>query len=948
MVTLIGSLLWGLTVWACMAVVNTLRPLEKRRGRALYAAVWGLLILAALAFLMRPEEEITTGEDPAAYFHSAQAFARHGAVTFQDPALAELPKPQRRLFRYGHRGFGNTKDACLWVKNADTATVGTWFQPAFAWLLAVPIALFTPWAAFFVAPFFALMAGLILAGLVRRVVRSETIGILAFLLFLAHPAMAWNARCMRPEMPALFFALTGITCLTVDSEKPPRGFATGLLAGLALTVAVLFHVTAIYMLIPAVLLAAWLHGQASRAACSATSGAAGPAPSRFWMGWWLGLACGTALMVVQTLYVTDPYRLVPNLSRPPIPVFATAGIVLLAAFVLALRVGPVPRFATRSLDTRPGVARMAGGAMALAFGGAMLWTFFFRSDLGRVPGLPQWLTAYLSLTDVRGVVRLSSRVWALVALSGTICLCCASGIEGKMGRRLFFVLAPASLTIGWMFNYMFETRRTTTALIPLMVLATAALMKASVAPGRRLYDALMPQGIKRRLPSQVLAAVLPCLIALGLIAAAVRGRDLLYRLRNHRGTYAFYEDVSACLRAEGDFLFAEYTQTAAPIAHFTGLPLLPVAWGYRNEQEYRQAEQALAERVHAHPDRRHLLVTPFSGTALPGLALEPMASRTLSTRLLARTRRVVPNATRNRTLSLHIFRVAAASPVAGASTYTRVMDGSRLGMEGHDGRVMMRALKLQGSPLKANAETVIELESPVIPQRRGDQPGALVLVFAIPARDAPEIRVFKGDSEAFLPARQFALYPGWIAMEVAVADIAAMPLRLTVMASRNAYLTDIAFVPDAPGPAWPVRNLAPQEPFRLDPVVTQRLKPVSALALPETHRPRRIWLLATFEDTSTTAGVLELRKRNAPGSRVEHALTPEWRWHVSSWPETREAHGAAAWHDLRVTSAAPTDEAATPDSLAMLVHAVIVQPYPAIDLRGDSAGGADSPPDHGH
>lgn len=98
--------------------------------------------------------------------------------------------------------------------------------------------------------------------------------------------------------------------------------------------------------------------------------------------------------------------------------------------------------------------------------------------------------------------------------------------------------------------------------------------------------------------------------------SAGRGRFQLYATWNNRSTYRFYRSLAGEVREAGDFLTAEYTQTAAPLERLARRPLLPIAWGYRSEDEYRQAERVLRRLVRNDPERRYLLISPFSGAAV--------------------------------------------------------------------------------------------------------------------------------------------------------------------------------------------------------------------------------------------------------------------------------------------------------------------------------------------
>ena len=117
-------------VWL-IALAATAMHLSGMRWRVSWVAVCGLLIclLPVLLFLLRPDEEMEAGEDPAGYLHRAISLAREQRLGFVDAGLALVSAEERPLFRYGHAGFLATKDAVLWSPNMQSMEVGPHFQP---------------------------------------------------------------------------------------------------------------------------------------------------------------------------------------------------------------------------------------------------------------------------------------------------------------------------------------------------------------------------------------------------------------------------------------------------------------------------------------------------------------------------------------------------------------------------------------------------------------------------------------------------------------------------------------------------------------------------------------------------------------------------------------------------------------------------------------------------
>lgn len=920
-----GVLLWGLVLGVAAACFRVLKP--ACRLSFVHRVLWGICLLGAVAFLMRPEEELSAGEDPAAYFNMAIRFASHGKFFFEDAGLTAIPESQRLLFRYGHHGFGMTKDACFWIDDLAAARVGPWFQPAYPLLLSVPVAVGFQYAALLVTPFLAILAAWLLSGIVRRIFENETMALGAFVLFLLHPVMAWNARCLRPEMAAAYFVLAGVTLLTIAPARCQMKGWRGLLSGLSLSVAVLFHVTAVYIVLPAMLMAAWRTRR-----------------QRFWIGWWAGLTAGFVLLAAQTVWVTDPYNLAISWNLPERRRWMLTAMLALFAGLAVLTVRRSLCRAVAPLVTRVAAnlnaaarlnvlcriwrrfrqsAALRGGMPAAMYILGVSWIFLARDPLGNIPGLPRWVTGYLSLTDFRGVVHLSSRAWSLMALAGVLCLCVRRGQGGIIGRRIFYLLAPATLTIGWMFNYMFETRRAMTALIPLLILATMAAIHA-------LYTAinLMRARICRHSLNSVLqryagfvAPAIICGVAIIMANTVYQGRETLYRLWNRRGAYGVYKAVADRVAREGDFLFAEYTQMAAPVGYLSSLPLLPIAWGYRSEVEYRRAEEAIAAMVREHPGRRHLLITPFSGAALPGMAVERFFEEHVETRVLGRERMRIPTTIYDYRLGVQVFRLLHPEHGIADRGYTRIMDGSRLGLDGAANFMSGQRIEVEGVAVDAGRTVSINVEPPY------DSPLAyrrVALVVAIPSKSVPEILTVEPD-DAIKRVQRGTLCPGWEIIELLLDPSVAWPGALRLSASETIYLTDVlSFSTDGkPACSWRIDNQKTR--VALHDVQSQWVRAASAVALPAPADRSHVWLYATREYGAEAAMTLSMRADGRDDAPPTLAIEPEWGWHVLPLRASGADAGVFEWADIRVTPPLDTGLPGFPDDLGIRIHALVVR-----------------------
>ena len=886
----------------------------------------GVLVLGAVLALLwfRPDEELESGEDPGAYFNAALSFAQQHRLTFPDPALAGLPAAERILFRYGHAGFLITKDAVLWAEDESMETVGPHFFPAYSLLLAVPVSFGWTYGMFLITPILAVLIGWMLALLARRLTGSGHAAWITFGLYILNPVIFWNARCLRAEWPASFLVFAGLSLwmARVVCGKPV-GARAAWLGGSAVAGAALFHVTALYVMIPAVIASLWLTRKET-----------------FWVGWWGGLLTGGVLFAAQLVWITDPYWMLPLLgdANRRIPVLAAALMVPVVTVGLRYLVqwmgsdGLCNRCgltAWRDTVFRSDIAiRGIGGFLGILFIAAIGVSVVFTDELGRIPGLPDWTVAYLSLTDFRGVIRMVSRTGFLVAALGLVWMPSRTGAPGRMGRWLLVWMAPASLTIGWVFNYMFETRRMVTFLIPLLVLSMTVLMMTVAAAGQRMVERWWPDRPVFRV------GVMPVTVwtlFVVLAALGIRGRTQLFTTWNNRGAYRYYDQLADDVRHAGDFLFAEYTQTAVPVERLSGLPLLPVAWGYRSQTEYREAESVLRGLVHDHPERRHLLMTPFAGAAVPGLSLEPLLTQTLSSHRLGRARRAVPRQVVPRGLTMTVYRALPRAPPDGHPVYTRLMNGGRLGMSGGANIMWERDLSMHGMALDAGPIYRIDLPLPA-----PEQADRFFFVFhanfsKLAAKTDLRVR-WSGplQDEGGAGIRRFSPAPEWWVIEMPRPAGTGTAAMVEISVPDTAFLTDILYTPGMRNAVGSLRNRLELEPFTIPSVNSQWMHAESALALPVRSTPDWLWILAATGQPEKTAGAtLSVTRRNAAAPAVAASVTPEWRWTLLPLPASQTGTGVFEWYDFRVDPPWNPRLPDFPDDLGLRVRAVATLPRAA-------------------
>ena len=676
MVLMCSVVLWAVALAAVGRCVVLLLRVETARRRAVPAALTALLVGSALLFF-RPHEEILGGEDPGAYVNASATFSRQSRVFYQDPLLAQVPVADRPAFFYGHTGFGLTKDACLWVRDVSTATVGPWFQPAYSVMMSLLARLGPAWLVLYGAPLLAWLAMLALASLGAQLLGRRGDGVLTALLFVLNPVVVWNARSPRAELGALLFFWAGLALVAHAWRSPhERRLADFVLGGVCLMLAPLFHITAWYGLVPfvAVLLVKAALGRRLFALT-------------------IPLAVGGAVLYVLYLfYVTDCYHILPVLTRLATPLAGVLACAALAAILwLATQLSRPPRGPVE----RPQYA-IAGFLLALTVG-VLLLSWWGRDAQGRLPLLPSgnW-TSSLILADFRGFGRLVSRAALLAGLAGWGALLFRRGAHADLRLGLCAALLPALLFSGWMNNYMMETRRLLIFHAPMLSLCLAALIATVASRGRR-WRAWVTAGL-----------------TLLLLAFLWRGRTHLIRQVDFAGSYRFFEQFAAPIRAEHGLLLAEYSKAGAPLEHLFGIPTLELDNEYHAES-YPQAEAAWAGIMQAHPERAFFFLTPFQKPFSERFDFQLVRRSTLQTTALNREsnelpRRILPVEETYTLYRLQLRNPARTAPVRGALPYRFQPDGGQVGLRGF-ANVRNESWNLRGLALQSGVECLVPLDA---------------------------------------------------------------------------------------------------------------------------------------------------------------------------------------------------------------------------------------------
>jgi hypothetical protein len=873
MITLIGG---GLALW-CIAVCFAAVKSAQIHGTWRFWGACGILSCLALALFLRPDEELEAGEDPGSYLHAAYAFSDTQRISFDDQALCAVQPQERGLFRYGHAGFLATKDAVLWRDDLADTRVGPHFFAAYPVLLAFAVSLTGCYAAFLVSPLLALGIGWMLGGLAWRLTRERMAVLLVSVLYWLHPVIIWNARTIRAEWPASLLVIGGVSLwLDVLSRSPDETSRIRCaLAGLSIAGAALFHITALYVLLPVLVVSCWAS-----------------VFSRKQLWFWGGVTFGLLLLLVQIVLVSDPYGVLNQVRLPGrgfLSAFSILGLILL------------PYLAGRGwrrlshdgcLRREPFVQWIGFVGGVFVLGGIALVMRFRHAD-GVIPFLPRWTASYLSLTDFEGVARMMSRIWLGISLLGIPVLACRAEREGQMGRFLLLALLPASMTIGWTNNFLFETRRMLTVLVPVLVLSTVVL---SHAVGKVALFA-----VKRAFLVKWGKAIVMLVFSVFCVGLALRGRLHLYTAWNNRGLHGFYRGMGNDAKAEGDFLLAEYTQTAVPVARFSGLPLLPLAFGYRSDSEYREAERVWHALVEENPDLRFLLVTPFDHAVLPGLVLKPLQQYEIETTRMSRASRQVPDGVRTFHRKLSLYHVTAAESAL-SYPYIRKMNGSRLGLDGGANVRPDRTLQLSGVPLTNGNPLSISLHA-----------GRTSLVLVLPCGSDPDAFVVLDESGARLDTCRRAVVDRWVLLDVDV--LQTKKIALHWRSGGQAFLTDVMRDDGAERPI--PHNLAAYiEPFEVSGIDAQWLRAKSRIVLPMDREPRYLLILAA---PGQEDGVEVSCSIHASAPAV---LSSGWQW--IRVPLDISERGVFAWQDITISPAWDPQISGFPRDLGLLVATVVV------------------------
>lgn len=572
-ILVIGSLMWAVVLLLAARLARAARP----EGGASPARriVWCALLAGAAVVLLRPHEDILGGQDTGAYANAAAIVGRLHALSYDDPMLAQLKPASREPFVI--RKWYDSKYHLLWLPDSESPTMAPWFQPAFSILAGTVAWPLGPKAILFVTPLFALLTGLALAALARRMLDHPWAAEIAFWFYTTLPLVVWHARFTRPEIVASAL-LFGGAALLADAARSPRWTRTPdiLLGSVALCAAPFFHMLSSASVLAAalVVIVLMLRGRDDFAVFPFAGAAL------------LGI------FLFQTYHITDTYSL-RRLLAPLAPHGALLlSLVALAPFILYALSAAAARRRARTPDLAPEAderfARRLCAAAAVIVPAAFVAVYVvaFRTDPEQ---LKKGALAYVHRTDLRAAAGMLSPAIAVLALIGTTLL--ALPRAGRPATRVAFLAlaVPASLTIGNMYDF-FMTRYMTPALLPLAAVGLAALV-ARIRADRR---------------AGAIATVLAVIAINGL---ALHGRLRLVTVREYKGLTDYVERIAKPLKEKNAMVLFEYPRIAAPFDLFFGLDVLPL--GNDRTLNYWRAERLWAKLMQRNPDRPAYFITPF-------------------------------------------------------------------------------------------------------------------------------------------------------------------------------------------------------------------------------------------------------------------------------------------------------------------------------------------------
>jgi len=863
----------GLLLWLAAALLLA-RLLRLPGGRPLPhgAALWTGALAAAAILLFRPHEELIGGQDAAAYVNAAHAIARHGSFSYIDPLLSQVPPETRPDFLYRHRTATRTKDGCLYVKDLSTARVGVHFQPAYSLMMSLLPKAGWPFGAWYVAPFFAILAGLALARLARMLLEAPSAGLLAFLFYISNPLLIWHARYARPEVLASFFFFGGLALLLAAWRDTTRRSQFDLALGaLAVTLAPFFHITGWMLALPAAILAG----------CIILSG------RRDFLVYPCVAAAGLLVFVLQSFHVADPYNLSPRIQAlwPAHAVVATLSALIGLPAIAVLLFGRARPTAPRPCEDWPRSAGLAAGLLLAAlFAGLYLWL----PAPEQRPPLARQIYHYIYRTDLPVAVSMLSRPVALLGLLGLIAL--AAGPRRTRDRlALLAATVPATLMIGVMYDF-FMTRYMLTALIPLLALALAALV--TEPPLRRGPAWLIP---------------VACALV---IALQVQGRTAWITTTAYKGLTRWFGQLAAEVKKDNGILLCEYSRFAAPLEHYYGIPTLSL--DNETRFDYTAALKSWRKIV-KDSGRPAFFLTPFQSPRAEWFEFRPRLDTTFESERLREERFRPPRRRDTSRIELSLFAMRKAQPDPGLRTsqpFVFTPDESNLTLRDFDS-IREKAWEMDMVAVDPARPLRILREDFAAPD------GNRLLLFVYqPLSDLSGLTL-SVDGEPGLPHEPevFRLDSEWTLLRITL-DSPARWHEITVFSSTAALLADIKLVTADKVSSW-TGATGPFTTVTMKPMKARWTRGASAMLMPLPDGDSLFLLLAKAPEAGDSGATSITLCPSPAGSATRTILQDRWTW--EAWILPARDRARQEWLKLEVTPTWDPQERKLASDLGVLV-----------------------------
>lgn len=299
-----------------------------------------------------------------------------------------------------------------------------------------------------------------------------------------------------------------------------------------------------------------------------------------------------------------------------------------------------------------------------------------------------------------------------------------------------------------------------------------------------------------------------------------------------------------------------------------------------------------------------------------------LGSTGMQTRLLERSiQRKVPDTITDNTLKLNIFRVGLRHE--SESPFIRVMDGSRLGIQGGDRR-FRRPIRDQGLFLPSGVPVKLKSE---LPEGGGR---SFVLLVRVPPGQASSGECFLsvGWRDVNLESEDFVSVGEWRRLTIRFPDtVPGGTVELEVLTNVNGYLTDSFCLSGDAGVRINVESSAETKAFVTEPMAFQWLRAQASLALPTPDRIGHLLLYGSGGQNDRSPATISLRDRTGRAiSSVE--LEQEWSWYLLPYPrQSPNEQGALDWYDLRVEPAWNSNIPGYPNDLGCLLALVLADSY---------------------